>query len=801
MSQVDCWKLGSTTAREPTRLIGALIVLHRDVRGLTWGLDAERRFAECLIESKVYLPESKLTKSNLEKIGRTWVSPLSQFGFVKTTSGEAVQVLPPGFAWLNGERPSPIWMRQLLKFQIPNPGHEFSSKAYLHFELRPFLLLLTALYQARTHNTDVSKREVAANILTCHSHKEFEQRCSEDPLWFKSIFAPPSNTLCTYADVTVKYAAMSGVLDLFGQSVRLIDSAYSLVEDILAQSWPMVADEEYQNMLSNVSTPLLNAYTPTVYYGGIKSETLRMLEASVESLNLAITGLSLPAARSGAEELSRTAPSLGLLGASFELALAACIAQAVGESALRRDEKFFKTGQEVLDLFQDTLKKRLGNLTFLTVGIVDDSAHLDLLILLSRELALLVGVRAKALHAGRGLIHDLAVVYARNVANFLNSVLRSSVLRALVPRVPYPSNVVREKTLIIDEISARLRQGANRDDKYDLVLSAIYLVLPDLPQEAPDWLLGMEKLATSPGESDLAYAMQVLEKASPATFVKVRPSSAEAIPVKFAKVGEGVPVEPHLMGRPLTGLQDRVRAEIALVEGKLQQPLRFRGPYVEKELLYELFAVGLDEFVKGLGTGLTAQQLGPLIISALSVQGTEVPYYFMLKHSDDLGQLSSHLKKISMQVTDTLRTKIERVVHEIEHIKKRVAIKNDKIKSILADIQSRAAYRTSQLDKLGNDGVRLPSVLHATLRSVLNNTDSITAGIIRTIETNQENSAVYDEDRLKCLRVLCSLPPDAGAGSGYLQVMKVQQYQPIYTVVRKGFCILDYQSLVGTQLP
>jgi len=65
----------------------------------------------------------------------------------------------------------------------------------------------------------------------------------------------------------------------------------------------------------------------------MRRHAIRLLEASLESLDLAVSSLGATKRREFREPVATYAPEIGLIGASAELAMSACLVQAYGPRA------------------------------------------------------------------------------------------------------------------------------------------------------------------------------------------------------------------------------------------------------------------------------------------------------------------------------------------------------------------------------------------------------------------------------------------------------------------------------------
>ena len=98
----------------------------------------------------------------------------------------------------------------------------------------------------------------------------------------------------------------------------------------------------------------------------LKRDTIRLLEASVESISLAVAALGLPRRYESREPASENSIAIGLAGVSAELAMSAIIVQAKGEQALRFPSNFYKTGSHIVDDFRLLITSQIPKMVFLT---------------------------------------------------------------------------------------------------------------------------------------------------------------------------------------------------------------------------------------------------------------------------------------------------------------------------------------------------------------------------------------------------------------------------------------------------
>ena len=135
--------------------------------------------------------------------------------------------------------------------------------------------------------------------------------------------------------------------------------------------------------------------------------------------------------------------------------------------------------------------------------------------------ALLATGRAGGLHAGKGLVWEATVVQCDAVSDFLERLAESAKIRPYLGYIPRTRLATGDRLTIIENLAQRLKEG--RREEQSRMLASIYVVLPDVPQEEPDWLEAFDRVSVSPTERDISYLTDVLEQAIPVSLTS--PSS------------------------------------------------------------------------------------------------------------------------------------------------------------------------------------------------------------------------------------------------------------------------------------
>src|SRR5262249_30282059 len=126
----------------------------------------------------------------------------------------------------------------------------------------------------------------------------------------------------------------------------------------------------------------------------LRKDSIRMLEASVESLNLAIIALGLPPRAHFRDKSVPYAIAVGLIGTAAELSMSACLVQVGGQRGLLLPTGQFKTGGMICDEFRKLLQDSPPGVAFLTQGLNDDAAHRTKLLAASNGFRRLISARA-----------------------------------------------------------------------------------------------------------------------------------------------------------------------------------------------------------------------------------------------------------------------------------------------------------------------------------------------------------------------------------------------------------------------
>src|SRR6266545_4483730 len=107
----------------------------------------------------------------------------------------------------------------------------------------------------------------------------------------------------------------------------------------------------------------------------LRKDAVRLLESAVESLHIAISSLGSKKRVEFRQPQAEYSIEIGLIGIAAELAMAACLCQATGPSAILWPSGQFKTAGAILDDFRLLISSGLVNSTFLTQDVPNPDEH------------------------------------------------------------------------------------------------------------------------------------------------------------------------------------------------------------------------------------------------------------------------------------------------------------------------------------------------------------------------------------------------------------------------------------------
>jgi len=212
----------------------------------------------------------------------------------------------------------------------------------------------------------------------------------------------------------------------------------------------------------------------------LANHSVRLLEASLESLSLAIVGLGMPQRTVLRTPATRYSPIIGLVGASAEQVLSAILVQIKGEQALMSSATQFKSARQILDDIRGLLRSPVPRMSFLTSGLPNPSGHRADILKATDMFSLLFTERAAGLHAGKGPSRDVVLAAVARVHEFISLLAKSNRIRAYIDSIPQVPSQPFEPQILVDELVERFRRTDDLGDQAT-ILRSLFWYFPTHP--------------------------------------------------------------------------------------------------------------------------------------------------------------------------------------------------------------------------------------------------------------------------------------------------------------------------------
>ena len=140
MARIDNKLLFFTTSpRTPAKMIPEIQLLHENFSGLSWNKSTQEQFIDKLAQSDFFEGKGSPTDKAFSARDRIDRAPKA-LGFINLKPH--IELTEAGIAFVYGKRPQEIFLRQLLKFQLPSPYHVEHQNIIGTFCIRPYLEIL-----------------------------------------------------------------------------------------------------------------------------------------------------------------------------------------------------------------------------------------------------------------------------------------------------------------------------------------------------------------------------------------------------------------------------------------------------------------------------------------------------------------------------------------------------------------------------------------------------------------------------------------------------------------------------------
>lgn len=339
--------------------------------------------------------------------------------------------------------------------------------------------------------------------------------------------------------------------------------------------------------------------------------------------------------------------------------------------------------------------------------------------------------------------------------------------------------------LIVDDLVAKLNQSTSADDKATAI-SSIYLVIPDLPAEEPEWLGAFDRLMVSPKNNDITFLLDTLKNSKYASLIKVA-KSTDAIPVVVQKGNPAaLPIEPQYLKKSFSDIRDRWYADRGTANGRLDQK-QFDPPPIES--VYEIFAFQFHvlQITDNEEVQLTAADTWPLVASSLCYSGTLGPYWYFVRKTSDWGQLESYMNRAVKVGGKTLRTGVKEFKPSFDALKngKSLSKKEKYVAELLKDYEQSCGKREN-LPNLRTKHIKKEKELceeaSADLTEVANEEMPVGKMLIKLAENQYTFRS--EGSRKYWARILCETASEIEDAPGLLAILKSSELAVAHTAAR-----------------
>lgn len=304
------WNLGNTTVRNPERIKDALRVFRDEYAGRTFDIPTQNEFFVSLIRAGVIKGDPNQAGSR-DWSARKWASAFNKLGLALprgTKSNPVVTITEAGQALLSEDSlASDIFLRQMLKIQLPSPTEDNLDGASIH----PFFLVLSvAVEMVKREMKPLGKEEIALFLQSATNDNQATEivdaiahyrnardgikgRIGKRKFFLDSLLIKATHlygdevtkqkmgTMQDYSDTTVRYSAITGIFTIGRQSLSIKEDQLNLANAIINAGIPQLyREEDFMEVFHNPVLPAL----PT--------DNIAFLETDIEALNVRLKELS-----------------------------------------------------------------------------------------------------------------------------------------------------------------------------------------------------------------------------------------------------------------------------------------------------------------------------------------------------------------------------------------------------------------------------------------------------------------------------------------------------------------------------
>jgi hypothetical protein len=518
-----------------------------------------------------------------------------------------------------------------------------------------------------------------------------------------------------------------------------------------------------------------------------------LIEAAIEHYALAVIALGMPRRHELREEAASFAPAIGLLGSSAEDAMAACLVHVYGSAvAYSRDDRF-KTAAEILHDFRELLRNPPARAQLFAEGVGNPDKHFAEILSAAVGFPLLITMRAGGLHNGFGPSYEVGISQAHKVYEFLALLGKSQKIRTYFSTLRPPPRPSETYQVLIPDLLKRVRESRGLAGKAQ-ALASLYLVLPNIPERAPDWLTALRRLVAVPTEADLALLLDVAQQALPADLLRVGRADGQAVSVVVRPDDpDAMPIAPQNLRRTFTQMRDQLLADIGNANGRLDQGQLDLPP---RETVLQIFAgFGPKQGILRPGHKLTAHEAWSFVAASLNSNGTPGPYWFIVQECDDVGQLLAQVEraanlpkgKVIAKRLPELTLGIKAMLNNSE-----LPVKSSISKAFL-ELEAAAESCREKLANAKESPSYTPAVddWYVHVRAIVEDNDHVGPALELLLGDTSQNSLTA---RQYWARRLCEAATDPDDVAVLAAVAQEASLSPAHTAAKKALRLLDFHS-------
>lgn len=321
----------TTSPRTPSKMIPEIRLLHEKFSGQPWNRLTQEQFIDELAQSDFFEGKGSSSDKSFSARDRINRAPKA-LGFIDLKPN--ISLTDAGKALIYGKRPQEIFLRQLLKFQLPSPYHTENQKIVGTFYIHPYLEILRlirdldyitfdefkifAVQMTDYHKFDKIKSSILqfrndkeqnkgnykrfvnkiweSAILEIYSHRiesgKTKTRETKDASLKKFIATQKSN-MRDYADACFRYLRYTGLISIANKNRSIFIFADKVIEtDFILAS--VSREPVFINDLDAYKAHLFSADFP-VLYADNKTNIIDVLMRSGSFTKRELAGKSLDA--------------------------------------------------------------------------------------------------------------------------------------------------------------------------------------------------------------------------------------------------------------------------------------------------------------------------------------------------------------------------------------------------------------------------------------------------------------------------------------------------------------------------